>query len=52
MTPGSDAVMCLSCHYAHAGPYPDMLRWDYRTCVAGGGENPKCGCFVCHTTKD
>ncbi len=52
VTPGSDAVMCLSCHYAHAGPYPDMLRWDYRTCVAGGGYNSNCGCFVCHTTKD
>ncbi len=52
VTPGSDAVMCLSCHYAHAGPYPDMLRWDYRTCVAGGGPNSSCGCFVCHTNKD
>ncbi|MBX6422050.1 hypothetical protein [Thermosulfurimonas sp. F29] len=53
VTPGSDAVMCLSCHYAHAGPYPDMLRWDYRTCVAGGGSNSTaCGCFVCHTSKD
>ena len=52
VTPGSDAVMCLSCHYAHAGPYPDMLRWNYNNCVASGGYNPNCGCFVCHTSKD
>ncbi|MDH5297891.1 MAG: hypothetical protein OEV91_02630, partial [Desulfobulbaceae bacterium] len=29
VTPGSDVVTCLSCHVAHAGNYPDMLRWDY-----------------------
>ncbi|WP_158508712.1 hypothetical protein [Thermosulfidibacter takaii] len=51
VTPGSDAVMCLSCHYAHAGPYPDMLRWDYSKCSAGT-DNSDCGCFVCHTSKD
>ncbi len=52
VTPGSDAVMCLSCHYAHASNYPDMLRWDYNSCVASSGANdPNCGCFVCHTTK-
>jgi hypothetical protein len=22
-------VMCLSCHRAHASPFPSMLRWDY-----------------------
>ncbi len=22
-------IMCLSCHRAHASPYPDILRWDY-----------------------
>lgn len=43
-------VMCLSCHRAHASPYPDILRWDYpemntRTSVAGRG------CMVCHTRK-
>ncbi len=48
---GSDAVMCLSCHYAHAGPYPDALRWNYNTCNAGT-PNSACGCFVCHTQKD
>ena len=51
VTPGTDAVMCLSCHGAHATNYPDILRWDYTGMVAGGGSNTS-GCFVCHTTKD
>ena len=34
-------VFCLSCHYAHAGPYKNALRWDY-------GSSPK-GCLECHT---
>lgn len=52
VTPGSDAVMCLSCHRAHASDYPDMLRWDYDQMIAGGGGADGTGCFVCHTTKD
>lgn len=53
VTPGSDAVTCLSCHVAHASDYPDMLRWDYSTMVAGdGGAVADTGCFVCHSTKD
>jgi predicted CxxxxCH...CXXCH cytochrome family protein len=53
VTPGSDTVMCLSCHVAHASDYPDMLRWDYSTMVAGnGGAASDTGCFTCHTTKD
>lgn len=28
--PGAnDVVTCLTCHYAHGGPYAKMLRWDY-----------------------
>jgi len=50
VTPGSDVVMCLTCHVAHASNYPDMLRWDYSTIVAGGGGSG--GCFNCHTKKD
>lgn len=46
-----DMVMCLSCHRPHGSPYPDMLRWDYDTMIAGGGSNSD-GCFVCHTSKD
>ena len=53
VTPGSDAVMCLSCHVAHASNYASMLRWDYTTMVAGNaGSAVGTGCFICHTTKD
>lgn len=44
--PGTDIVMCLSCHRAHASPYPDALRWDYSNMSAGRG------CYICHTQKD
>ncbi len=47
--PGTDIVMCLSCHAAHATPYADLLRWDYTTMIAGGGGSG--GCFTCHTKK-
>ncbi len=53
VTPGSDAVMCLSCHMSHASNYSSMLRWDYDTMIAGTGSIPTdAGCFACHTTKD
>ena len=52
VTPGTDMVMCLSCHRAHGSPYDDMLRWDYDGQVAGGGGDDGTGCFTCHTTKD
>lgn len=48
--PGTDIVMCLSCHGAHATPYADILKWDYTTMVAGGGGSG--GCFTCHTQKN
>jgi len=47
VTPGTDAVMCLSCHMAHASNYSDMLRWDYSTIQLGGAG----GCLLCHTSK-
>jgi predicted CXXCH cytochrome family protein len=50
VTPGTDAVMCLSCHVAHASDYPDMLRWDYSAMIVGGGGSG--GCFTCHTEKN
>jgi hypothetical protein len=28
-TTASSKVMCLSCHRAHASPYPDAGRWDF-----------------------
>ncbi len=53
VTPGSDAVMCLSCHLSHASDYPSMLRWDYSTMIAGNaGAAAGTGCFVCHSHKD
>lgn len=47
VTPGTDIVMCLSCHRAHGSPVNDLLRWDYSTMIAGGGSTN--GCFTCHT---
>jgi predicted CXXCH cytochrome family protein len=51
VTPGSDVVTCISCHRPHGSPYPDMLRWDYDTCVTETTQTD-CGCFACHTAKD
>ena len=52
VTPGTDMVMCLSCHVPHGSPNDDLLRWDYNGMVAGGGGDDGTGCFVCHTEKD
>ncbi len=49
VTPGTDVVMCLSCHGAHATDYPDILKWDYDAIIAGGGGSG--GCFKCHAGK-
>ncbi len=49
VTPGQDQVMCLSCHYAHGGPNPDALRWDYADMIAGA--DTSAGCTRCHTLK-
>ncbi len=50
---GNDKVFCLSCHFAHAGPYLDGLRWDYLASVGSGSQqgNPvpsDTGCQQCH----
>jgi hypothetical protein len=47
VTSGTDVVMCLSCHVAHASDYPDLLRWDYSQITTGGSG----GCLICHTGK-
>lgn len=47
VTPGTDIIMCLSCHRTHGSPYYKMTRWDYKS-WPGGGTN---GCAVCHTWK-
>ncbi len=52
---GAGVVMCISCHYAHGGDYPDLLRWSYGTMQAGVGATGAGygkGCFRCHTNKD
>jgi predicted CXXCH cytochrome family protein len=52
VNPGIDLVMCLSCHVAHASPYDNMLRFDYRNMTAGAaGAAEGKGCFACHTSK-
>lgn len=50
VTPGTDVVMCLSCHRAHGSDQPDLLRWNYANMIAGSGNTG--GCFTCHTTKN
>jgi len=51
VTPGTDQVMCLSCHRAHGSPYADMLRWNYSDMIAGDASKSG-GCFTCHTQKN
>jgi hypothetical protein len=47
--PGTDIIMCLSCHRAHASPYFKMVRWDYNSTNLSDALS---GCNVCHTSKD
>jgi len=54
-SPATDRiVMCLSCHYAHAGPNNASLRWDYSKMLAetAAVADRNTGCFACHTAKD
>jgi len=49
----NNKVFCLSCHFAHAGPYYDNLRWDYTSSVgagtqAGNSIGVGVGCQICH----
>ncbi len=46
-------VFCLSCHFAHGGPYYDALRWDYVSSVGTGTQQGNDivsteGCQLCH----
>lgn len=57
---GSDRIMCLTCHKAHASSYENMTRWDANnhSFIANGatdftgetssGDNPAYGCGKCH----
>ncbi len=49
VTPGTDMVMCLSCHRSHASPYFKMMRWDYKSSNLSDALS---GCNVCHTSKN
>ncbi|MBI5441500.1 MAG: hypothetical protein HY900_09870 [Deltaproteobacteria bacterium] len=56
VNPGTDMVMCLSCHAAHATQYDYMLRGDYTAMTAGGYANVAAAkaagfCQACHTVK-
>lgn len=44
-------ITCMSCHRGHASPFPDSLRWDYSTMVAGAPRSSNTGCFTCHTNQ-
>jgi hypothetical protein len=51
----ADRVFCLSCHYAHAGPNYDNLRWTHQVggSVAAGNQTgtfiaSNVGCQQCH----
>ncbi len=49
----AENVFCLTCHFAHGGPYYDALRWNYHTDVATGDQRglgiPSTkGCQLCH----
>jgi predicted CXXCH cytochrome family protein len=50
--PGSDIVMCLSCHRAHGSNEPDLLRFTYDMEANQTGDTVDDGCFVCHTAKN
>ena len=46
-------VFCLTCHFAHGGPYYDNLRWPYLSAVDAGSQTPNgvptnMGCQLCH----
>src|SRR4030042_2061438 len=40
-------LMCMSCHRAHASPYPDALRGDYSKISTE--DMTREGCLICHT---
>ncbi len=53
VTGDNHKVFCLSCHFAHGGPYYDALRWDYNATVSAGSQKgngipANKGCQLCH----
>jgi len=49
VTPGTDIIMCQSCHRAHASPYFKLMRWDYKSTTLSTAIS---GCGVCHTGRN
>ncbi len=49
VTPGTDIVMCLSCHRAHGSPNYKMMRWDIKSSTLATALS---GCNICHTSKN
>lgn len=49
VAPGTDIVMCLSCHRAHGSPFFKIMRWDYKSTNLSEALS---GCNICHTSKD
>jgi len=49
VTPGTDVIMCLSCHRVHASANFKLTRWDYKSATLGTAIS---GCNVCHTGKN
>ncbi|VAW35715.1 hypothetical protein MNBD_DELTA02-1168 [hydrothermal vent metagenome] len=52
-TETTNKVFCLSCHFAHGGPYFDNLRWNYLAAVDSGSQTANSissitGCQLCH----
>ncbi len=39
----ADQVMCLSCHRAHASPFADAGRWDFRATFLATDSHPRAG---------
>jgi hypothetical protein len=40
---GSDRVMCLTCHRAHASPFADAGRWDFTATFLEADSHPRTG---------
>jgi hypothetical protein len=52
VAPGTDMVMCLSCHKAHGSQEDYMLRFNYADQQAGDASaGLGIGCLACHTEK-
>ena len=49
VAPGTDIIMCLSCHGAHATGNYKLMRWDYASTTLATALS---GCVVCHTSKN